>query len=125
MQVCKLFFLCTLGFSKSNDAVVRRVLNQSVGDKPKISHSGRPEKFDKSIIEKHVMLYHPSISHYRREHAPNRLYLPSELTTTSLYNDYVANGQPKCSYETFRIHVKNKMKTSFAKLGHEECEDCE
>lgn len=31
----------------------------------------------------------------------------------------------ECSYYTYRAFVRDDMKISFAKLGHEECEQCE
>ena len=39
------------------------------------------------------MSYHPSISHYRRVHAPNRFYLPSELSIRQMYQIYLEDGR--------------------------------
>ena len=69
-----------------------------------------------------MMSFDPSISHYRRVHAPNRLYLPSELSINKMFKDYEAGGG-KQSYEIYRRQL-NMKNISFAKLGHEECEMC-
>ena len=68
------------------------------------------------------MSYDPRISHYRRAHAPRRLYLPSELTIAAMHKDYVVSSG-NCSYEAYRKEVSLKN-ISFAALGKEECEAC-
>lgn len=74
-------------------------------------------------VKEHILGFRPTISHYRREHAPNRLYLPSDLTQISMYNDYLETHDVKVSYALYS-RVINEMKISFVKLGHEECELC-
>lgn len=84
-------------------------------------------KYDNTLIRDFVMLYHPSISHYRHENALNKPYLTSKLSITGLYRDFQKEVQKrdlKCSKETFRYYVRCDMNISFAKLGHEDCEDC-
>ncbi|CAM4572758.1 unnamed protein product [Leuciscus chuanchicus] len=61
-------------------------------------------------------------SHYRREHAPFRRYLPSDVTVKLMFADFIEKGN-RCSYETYRKTVKSKN-ISFTKLGEEECECC-
>lgn len=39
-------------------------------------------KIDRTKIIEHIKSFNSSISHYRREHVPNRLYPPSDLTIT-------------------------------------------
>lgn len=76
-------------------------------------------------IDKHIKSYNPSISHYRREHAPNRLYLPNELTICEMLTDYnEKSGTNPIHYSTYQRRIK-AMNTSFAKFGEEECETCD
>ena len=70
-------------------------------------------------------MYNPSVSHYRREHAPLRRYLPSEVNIRSMFKDFrEKNPHFKCGYELYRSEVR-KMRISFAKLGEEGCKICE
>lgn len=78
-------------------------------------------KLDVKTIDNHIESFNPCVSHYRWEHAPNRRYLPSDITIRMMHSDYVHKGNT-CSYETYRKIVKVK-KISFAKLGEEECEE--
>ncbi|CAM4578379.1 unnamed protein product [Leuciscus chuanchicus] len=66
--------------------------------------------------------FHPSVSQYRREHAPHRRYLPSDVNIKLMYADYLEKGN-SCSYESYHKVVKHKN-ISFAKLGEEQCEEC-
>lgn len=69
------------------------------------------------------MTYDPKISHYCREHAPNRSYLPSDITVTILHEQFcTSNPDVSVSLEFYRKVVKNYMNISFAHLGNEECE---
>ena len=68
------------------------------------------------------MSYGPSISHYRRAHAPRRLYLPPQLTITSMHKGFILQGG-KCSYDLYRMEIHSKN-ISFAALDQEECEVC-
>lgn len=36
-------------------------------------------KYDIEKIKLHINLFNPTVAHYRREHAPNRKYLPNEI----------------------------------------------
>ena len=79
---------------------------------------------EKSLIALHIESYHPAVSHYRREHAPLRRYLPPEITIRDMHQDFIAKYPGhKCSYEIYRT-VVSSMKISFVKLGEEECELC-
>ena len=73
-------------------------------------------------INVHIMSYGPTISHYRRTHAPKRLYLSPELSLSQMHHDYIAGGG-KCSYLAYRNQIISRN-ISFAKLGSEECEIC-
>lgn len=78
------------------------------------------------LIDSHIESFNPTISHYRREHAPNVRYLPSDITIRSMHEDWkIKYPQHKeISYESYRRRIKKK-KISFTKLGCEECESCE
>lgn len=71
------------------------------------------------------MQFNPCVSHYRREHAPHRLYLPSDIKIKDMYTDYLRkHPDENVSYETYRKVVTDDMNISFNKLGHEECDTC-
>lgn len=78
------------------------------------------------ILYKNILkIYKPSISHYRREHAPNRLYLPSDITIKLMYDDFRSQYPDlKVSGEVYRKVVRKDLNISFANLGNEECENC-
>lgn len=131
VEVCKIFFLSTLGYNKNNDRILQDCFT---GNTQKIiSHRGsiqgkhaKTPKIDRDVIKAHVETFNPAVSHYRREHAPHRRYLPSDLSIQLLYSDF-RERHPEfvCSYEVYRNVVTKEMKISFTKLGHEECEICE
>lgn len=129
--VCKKFFLRTLGF-KGNSSSLIKILNERDPVTLTLPQDRRGTTRDRTIhenrleaIRKHVESFHPHVSHYRRKHAPNRRYLPSELTITKMFEDFCEkHASLKCSYETYR-HTLKEMKISFTKLGHEQCETCE
>lgn len=76
----------------------------------------------RDAIRAHIRTYNPTISHYRRKHAPKRLYLPSDLTEKSMHDEFVAsNGS--VSYSLY-CEVFKDMNISLVKLGHEQCEAC-
>lgn len=82
-QVCKKFFLGTLGYPLHNDRIVRDVLTKTsahglIATPTKKGHPSE-KKIDRGSIRDHDGSFNPSISHYRREHAPERLYLPSDI----------------------------------------------
>jgi len=125
--VCKKFFLTTLGLT-CDKVVTTAVSCENVvrvaGDK-----RGKHEpanKFSDGVVEdikSHIESYHPSISHYRREHAPFRRYISPEISIREMHQDFVASCAHNCSYEFYRKTVKS-MNISFVKLGEEECEFC-
>jgi hypothetical protein len=63
--------------------IFHEVTIDKIGRHPKYS------KFDRELIKQHVESFSPSISHYRREYAPNRKYLPSDLTITKMDRFYL------------------------------------
>lgn len=74
--------------------------------KPK--HAFSDEK--KKDIDDHIMSFNPCVSHYRRSHAPNRLYLPAEITIRKMlesYNEEKTDSE-RISYTAYERAVKAK-----------------
>lgn len=129
VQVCKNFFLGTLGYEKNNDRIVRNILpalkSKSFIPPRSEKNQHHNKKIDRDIIIKHINSFRPTISHYRRDHAPNRRYLPSDVTIKGMYDDFrTKNPGINFSYYLYR-QVVAEQNISFAKLGHEECWACE
>ncbi len=134
VYVCKTMFLRTLGYT--HDRIVSSCLSSAspLGVVVPSKRGKHPPKHklsehQKDTLMKHINMYEPQISHYRREHAPNRLYLPSELTMKDMYDDYVerctaGDGSESVSYVTYTRQISS-MNISFARLGNEECEICD
>lgn len=131
VKVCKTMLLGTLGYH--TDEILRTVrksveMAKREGEAPIMvppSKRGRHEpknKLEKTSIKSHIEKYRPCISHYRREHAPRRMYLSPELTIRVMHADFNATHE-HVSYDTYRKEVK-AMNISFARLGEEECETC-
>ncbi|RUS83932.1 hypothetical protein EGW08_008287 [Elysia chlorotica] len=92
---------------------------------PAADKRGRHEPHNKLVhddISRHILQYNPAVHHYRREHAPNRLYLPSDITITDMHADFCREVKRVC-LETYRKEVE-RLNISFAVLGAEECETC-
>lgn len=130
-QVCKTFFLSTLGFKATNDRIIRSsLLNMSDNERIKAKTDGRKQNkrsivVDRTLIRQHIQSFSPQKSHYRREHAPDRFYLPDDISITLMYKHFMENNPDmKFSYYLYRDEVA-KMNISFTKLGHEECFACE
>lgn len=134
VTVCKIFFLTTLGFQKKNDKVLRNALKQAQVEEITDLRgcNPNPKKIDNKPIIDHINSFHPAVSHYRRVHAPNRKYLPSDLNIRDMYKDFCEkmgiteqSAPEDCvSYDHYRRVIK-ELNISFAKLGNEECEICE
>ncbi|KAL2102709.1 hypothetical protein ACEWY4_001877 [Coilia grayii] len=122
-QVCKTMFLSTLGYHPKNDRLIVTLCSGDSSVEPPEERRGKHagKKMDLSKIYQHIESFHPTISHYRRSHAPNRRYLPSDITIKSMYDDFKQNN--RCSYETYRKAINN-LNIGFTKLGEEECEVC-
>ena len=131
VTVCKEMFLCTLGYkydtiiTKMFEAMTPRKIKPPAEKrgKHKPNHAMTDEDLD--AINTHIESFGPTISHYRRAHAPLRRYLPPELTVKLMYGYFKESYQNiKCSVDTYRRRVKKKN-ISFSKLGEEECEVCQ
>lgn len=127
-RVCKIFLLGTLGFQKENDRVLKNIRSTDVKNiTPKPDRRKHPstKKIDRISIIEHINSFRPTLAHYRREHAPNRKYLPSDINITMMYADFREKfPNQEFSYELYR-KVVSDLNISFTKLGHEECWQCE
>lgn len=123
VEVCKTFFLTTLGYVKTNDRILQDERIDTTCDK-RGKHNKTPA-FNRDMLNHHVELFNPMEPHYRREHAPLRRYLPSDLNIVHMHKDFLQkHPDQNISYELYRKHLK-KMNISFTRLGNEECEVCE
>ena len=122
-QVCKDFFLATLGYTRKS-SVIHAMLKST----PREALTATPDargglreghQKDKESIKAHIESYHPALPHYRRAHAPNRRYLPSELTIKEMHANY--NKKYKGSMISYRTYQKvmTELNISFAKLSTE------
>ncbi|GFO28559.1 Cai-1 autoinducer sensor kinase/phosphatase cqss [Plakobranchus ocellatus] len=76
------------------------------------------------ILSTRIETYHSTIANYRSEHAPNRRYLPSDVTVFSIYNNVKEKKNIDLCYSLF-YRIFKTMNSSMAFLGHKECEVCE
>ncbi|CAG9773211.1 unnamed protein product [Ceutorhynchus assimilis] len=105
---------------------LRHICEDTSSLKPKIDNRGqfkRANKVNTDIIRDHIQTFNPSIHHYRREHAPLRLYLPTDINIKMMYDDFKLKHGMNI-YELYRKEVA-AMNISFTKLGHQECFACE
>ncbi|KOB66047.1 Uncharacterized protein OBRU01_10980 [Operophtera brumata] len=67
IEVCKKFFLTTLGYNPTNDRHLHFALKNPVDEQQdKRGKYERQHVIDKDIIKEHILSFRPSISHYRR-----------------------------------------------------------
>lgn len=131
IQVCKLFFLATIGYgSKSSVVDATKSLctdTSSIAAKDKRGKHKPKHKLPPTAeadIDAHINSFAPAISHYHCKHAPNRLYLPNELTVRDMFISFKASHPlQELSYPSYLRRVQRK-KILFTKLGQEECERC-
>ena len=134
VKVCKVFFLTTLGFKYNNDSVLRVFKRLQISDQAVHSidnlkdgrcRSHKECKYDHEAVKAHVETYGPALPHYRREHAPNRRYLPSDVSVKDMYLQHKALNETNkdMSYNLF-WQIFKTMNISFTQLGNEECEVC-
>lgn len=114
-RVCKIFFLTTLGYKPGNDSIIQTVVGRSVDSN--ICHDQRGKfdrregKFDRQLIINHIESYHPQVSHYRREHAPNIRCLPNDVTIHDMWNDFNNVSNIKISYSLYQQTLSIKIFT--------------
>ena len=92
VQTCSKIFLSTLGLTK--DTIINTSLKKTSEGQltPSPDLWGchvPPNKKPEEVLEhdkSHIMSYNPCITHYRRKHAPNRLYISPEFTIKVMYD---------------------------------------
>lgn len=124
-------FLSTLGLT--TDKIIQTALSKSnslglsnLSERRGSSSSSKkkPEDVADKVLN-HISMSNPNTSHYRRAHAPNRLYISPEYNITMMYKDFCSSyPDKKVSYTYYYGKVKS-MNISFVKLGEEECERCD
>ena len=123
-RVCKEFFLTTLGYSEGNDGPVLAAVGML---SPKRDGRGRASphgvKLLAAELKEHIERYRPLTPHYRYLHAPNRRYLPIDLSASTMYRHLVEEKGRVCSLERFRQAVR-EANIGFTRLAGEECEIC-
>ena len=128
VPVCKKMFMNTLGYSA--DKFLTVALSSSVNEDRQGFHDYSYHTISEQsdlLMREHVNTFEPSISHYRREHAPRRLYVDPSPSICDMYESYKKHCAEKeektLSLGSYSRKIKS-MNISFAKLGHEECEIC-
>lgn len=117
---------------KANYKVRKTTVSASVSAAPDLRGRHKPKHAysDEYIqeIDTFIELFHPSSSHYRIEHAPNRRYLPCGLTLSQMFlflrNHLEVKGKKPCCWATFhkRIQLKN---ISTQQPMQDKCPKCE
>ena len=125
VPVCKGFFLTTVGLKTNNDDPIRTALDGK-STEPCDGRGRKPaaNRKDATIIREHIESYRPCAPHYRYLHAPNRRYLPSDITIAKMHQDFIdRHPDHAVGYSRYRQEVSS-MNIGFTVLGHEECEVC-
>ena len=127
-NVCQMFFLRTLRYT-SNSVLQSSSAGDMFAPKDK-SGIRKPlhatPDHTLAVIDEHIESFHLSVSHYRREHAPNRRYLSPELTIRemhSLFKEQHPHLRDNVGCDTYRRR-KQLKNVAFTKLGNEHCEQC-
>ena len=123
MSVYKLFFLNTLGYTSNKKilCVFNKVKSGDISAPPdeRGNHVPANKRNEEviSMMKDHIGYCNPSISHYRKKHAPLCIYLPSELNVNLLYK-YFCEMYPdiEVTYKTYWMQAKC-LNISFANLG--------
>ena len=129
VKVCQRLFLTTLGYSSNR--IIISTLEKAAGKiYPSPDKRGKHDPHNKltpdqvTSIRHHIMLFNPCITHYRRKHAPNRLYISPLYSTSQMLKDYNENHTAKVSRSRYYKEIKD-MNIGFVKLGEEQCEACD
>ena len=141
-KVCKSFFLKTLGFNAS-DSIIRSVFDNIPMDELSLNLGAPPDKrgrhipsnkHDESLVaevKNFVESFKPCVSHYRISHAPNRRYLPNNLSIRSLFDEFIDKKKNDdvidsavCSRPWFS-RIIHEMNISFQGPHQDQCPVCE
>ncbi|KAF5281723.1 hypothetical protein FQR65_LT14563 [Abscondita terminalis] len=120
--VCKSMFMNTLGLR--SDSIITDYLKRTINDLPVDLKDKRGQKRAETVraiaeknytdIKNHINSYHPQVSHYNLEHAPNRRYLPCDITIRDMYKDFIE--------KVYKISYKENI--GFASPTQDECGMC-
>lgn len=129
ISVCKTMFIHTIGFKTDGSITnfVRRTANDlpCLGDKRGKQRGLQMKSIseaNKKNVNEHIDSYHPQVSHYNIMHAPNRRYLPPDLTINQMYKDFALKYK-HVSYETYRkIFESNNI--GFTAPTQDDCGVC-
>ena len=80
---------------------------------------GNHKSFNKEKIKEHIESFNQCISYYRRSHAPNCRYLPSDVTIANMWKDFNVKNPTTtmCSYSAYRGIVSDDMNIVFYEIG--------
>ena len=100
LQVYKVMFMNTLGYTADKFLTVALTLNGTDCRKGKHDHScHRVSDKDEKFMEDHINSYEPGISHYCRKHAPHVLYVDPSLTIIDMCDAY----KKKCELKDHKV----------------------
>ena len=99
--VCKVFYLTTLGYNEKKGLCSHGILHSAPVESTSPAADKRwkhekKNKLDRDDISHHISKFNPAVHHYRREHAPNHLYLPSDITITDIHADFCREVKRVC-----------------------------
>lgn len=130
-KVCQKFFLGTLGYK--HESVLHHMLlstKDEHGHKKYVPSRDQrgcavpANKKNQDAIINHINSYNPLHSHYKREHTPNRRFLPPDLDITIMHNDYLCkHPENPVSYEVYRRTI-SRENIGFYDTIAEKCSDC-
>lgn len=121
-DVCKTFFLATLGYHPRNDKVIMTVLRAPSCESIALSRDRRgrhvpSNKLDTNAIKAHVDSFGPTVSNCEEGCTRNwRCPSSSHISIRRMYRNFIEkNPGFKCSYETYR-KVVNEHKAQRGKM---------
>ena len=97
ITVFQKMFLSTLGLT--TDKTVQTILDKSEGSRTISDKRGKRipgNKISDDIsdnVNSHMLSFNPSISHYRKEDAPNKLYISREFNVSMMQQDFRNSNQ--------------------------------
>lgn len=121
IPVCKQFFLNTLGFKYDHTVFTILKANFKCGITNPLVQQAAPEQRGRTAWNKisdeskdniisFINRSQPTVSHYNVSHAPNRKYLPSGISFSDIYKDYLIycaeNNLKDCSWSYFHKIIK-------------------
>lgn len=109
VEVCKIFFLTTLGFKKSNDRILYNSLKKS-NDKDRRGLHIKTPPFNRQLITEHVKSFHLLEQHQTGDDGAPARAVPRDLTIKFMHNDFCEkNPSRKIGYQIYRQHVKTML----------------